>query len=142
MLVICKILGLFVNTLTDDDKYCLLYRDNLTEPIKILLCQKQKNFFEYFSAFFKIYIEFSTFSEKDDPDCRCASQITVCGKGDQINVCKIPFSRTIPQQTWQNRPKIVEIRKTLPLPYLFIPVLIIQLEKVYVSATKNLKTVF
>ena len=35
---------------------------------------------------------------------------------------------------WQKRAKTVEIFKTLPLPYLFIPLNIIQLEKVYVSA--------
>ena len=44
MLVLGKILGLFVNTLTDDDKYSLLYRDNLTQQIQILLSQKQKTF--------------------------------------------------------------------------------------------------
>ena len=44
MLVLCKILGLFVNTLTDDDKYSLLYRDNLTQQIQILLFKKPKTF--------------------------------------------------------------------------------------------------
>ena len=48
MLVLCKILRLLVNTLTDDDKYSLLDRDNLTEPIQILLSQKQKTFSELF----------------------------------------------------------------------------------------------
>ena len=51
MLVLCKILGLFLTTLTDDDKYSLLYGDNLTQPIQILLSQKQKIFFQYFSRF-------------------------------------------------------------------------------------------
>ena len=44
MLVLSKILGLFVNTLTDDDKNSFLYRQNLTQPIQILISQKQKNF--------------------------------------------------------------------------------------------------
>ena len=44
MLALCKILRLLVNTLTDDDKYSLLYRDNLTQPIQILLSQKRKIF--------------------------------------------------------------------------------------------------
>ena len=48
---------------------------------------------------------------------------------------------SLPQKTWQKGPKTVEICKALPLPYLFIPVNIIQLEKVYVSALQNLKTV-
>ena len=51
MLVLCKILGLFFNTLSEDDKYCLLYNDNLLESIQILLSQKQKTFSEFFSGF-------------------------------------------------------------------------------------------
>ena len=59
MLVLCKILGLFVNTLTDDDKYSLLYRDNLTQQIQILLSQKPKTFFfETFLSNFETYIKF------------------------------------------------------------------------------------
>ena len=64
MLVLCKILRLFVNTLTDDDKYCLLYRDNLTQPIQILLSQKQKIFSEFFSAFSKSKLNFEHFQKK------------------------------------------------------------------------------
>ena len=64
MLVLCKILGLFVNTLSDDDKYCLLYRDNLTQPIQILLSQKQKTVFQFFSAFFKSTLNFEHFQKK------------------------------------------------------------------------------
>ena len=51
MLVLCKILRKFVNTLTDDDKYSLPYRDNLMQQIQILLSQKQKTFAQ-FSAHF------------------------------------------------------------------------------------------
>ena len=64
MLVLCKILGLFVNTLTDDDKYCLLYRDNLTQPIQILLSEKQKTFSEFFSPFLKYTLNFEHFQKK------------------------------------------------------------------------------
>ena len=53
MLVLCKILSLFVNTLTDDDKYSLLYRDNLTQQIQILLSQKPKTFSQLFSEILK-----------------------------------------------------------------------------------------
>ena len=38
----CKILRFFVNTLAADDKYSLLNRDNLTEPLQILLSEKPK----------------------------------------------------------------------------------------------------
>ena len=64
MLVLCKISGLFLNTLTDDDKYCLLYRDNLTQPIQILLSQKQKTFSEFFCAFLKCTLNFEHFQKK------------------------------------------------------------------------------
>ena len=91
MLVLCKILRLFVNTLTDDDKYSLLYKDNLMQPIQILLSQKQKTFFEFFAAFLKSTLYFENLPKKDDPHSGCISQITVSEKGDWINVCKIPF---------------------------------------------------
>ena len=58
MLVLCKILRLFLNTLTDDDKYSLLYRDNLMQPIQILLSQKQKTLSQFFSAFLRSALNF------------------------------------------------------------------------------------
>ena len=140
MLVLCKILRLFVSILSDDDKYCLLYRHNLTKAIQILLSQKQKTFCQFLSAFLKSTLNFEHSRKKDDPHSPCISQITVSEKGDQINVCKIPFKRSLPQKTWQKCPKTVEISKALPLPYLLILVEIIQSEKVYVSAMQNLKT--
>ena len=67
MLVLCKISGLFLNTLTDDDKYSLLYRDNLTQPIQILLSQKQKTFSEFYSAFLKSTLNFEHFQKRSPP---------------------------------------------------------------------------
>ena len=64
MLVLCKILGLFVNTLTDKDKYCFLYRDNLRQPMQILLYEKQKNFSQFFSPFLKSTLNFESFQKK------------------------------------------------------------------------------
>ena len=64
MLVLCKILRLFVNTLTDDDKYSLFYRDNLAQPIQILLSQKQRTFSECFSAFLKSTFSFEHFQTR------------------------------------------------------------------------------
>ena len=64
MLVLCKILGLFVNTLSENDKYCLLYGDNLTQPIQILLSQKQKTFSQFGSAFLKSILNFEHFQKK------------------------------------------------------------------------------
>ena len=64
MLVLCKLSGLFLNTLTDDDKYSLLYGDNLTQPIQVLLSQKQNTFFEFFYAFLKSTLNFEHFQKK------------------------------------------------------------------------------
>ena len=61
LLVICKILRLFVNTLTADGNYSLLYRHNLTQPIHMQLSQKQTNFSEFFSAFLKSSLNFEHF---------------------------------------------------------------------------------
>ena len=82
MLVLCKILRLFVNTLTDDDKYSLLYRDNLTQQIQILLSQKPTTFSQLFSEILKRTLNFEHFQKKYDPHSRCSSQITVSEKGD------------------------------------------------------------
>ena len=82
MLVICKILGLFVNTLTVDENYSLLYRDNLTQPIQILLSQKPKTFSQLSSKILKPTLNFEHFQKKDDPHSRCSSQITVSEKRD------------------------------------------------------------
>ena len=82
MLVLCKIPKLFVNTLSDDDKHSVLHRDNLTQPIQILLSQQQKGFSEFSDAFSKSTLNFEHFQKKYDPHSRCISQITVFEKGD------------------------------------------------------------
>ena len=57
-------LRLFVNTLTADDKYSLLNKDNLTQPNQILLSQKQKTFSPFLSAFLKSILNFAHFKKK------------------------------------------------------------------------------
>ena len=82
MLVLCNFLTLLVKRLTDDEKYSLLYRDNLTQPIQILLSQKQKSFYLFFWAFLKSTLNFACFQKKDDPHSRCIFQITASKKGE------------------------------------------------------------
>ena len=81
MLVLCKILGLFVNTMTDDGMYSLLYRDNLTQQIQMLLYQKAKTFSRLSCEISKPTLYFEHFEKKDDPHSRCISQITISEKG-------------------------------------------------------------
>ena len=64
MLVQCNILRLFVDQLTDDYKYSLLSTDNLTQPIQIILSQKQKAFSGFLSAFLKSTLNFEPFQYK------------------------------------------------------------------------------
>ena len=40
LLVICEILGLFLNTLTVDDKYFRRYRENFEQPVQKELYEK------------------------------------------------------------------------------------------------------
>ena len=65
LLVIHKILRLFGNTLTVDQKDYLLNRNNLTQPIQIQLFQKQKTFSGFFFlAFLKSILNFKHLSKK------------------------------------------------------------------------------
>ena len=64
MLVLLKFFRLFAKTMTDNDKYSLLYRHNLTQPIRILLYQKQNTFSQFFSAFLKSALNFEYFQKK------------------------------------------------------------------------------
>ena len=58
LLLTCQILGLLVDTLTADDKYPVLNREDLMIPIQMKLSQKQKTFFWIFCKIFEIYIKF------------------------------------------------------------------------------------
>ena len=82
MVVPCKFLKLLVQTLTDDEKNSLLYRENFTQQIEMLVSQKRNLFSQFFSAFLKSILNFEHFQKKDDPHSRCSSQITVSEKGD------------------------------------------------------------
>ena len=61
LLVIHKILWLFVNTLSDDDKYSLFNRDNLAEPLQMQLSKKEKK--NVLSQFLNAFLESRTNSK-------------------------------------------------------------------------------
>ena len=65
--MIHKILGLFLNTLTVNDKHYLLNRGNLTQPIQIQLSEKLKTFSEFFLPFLKSILNFQDLPKKNDP---------------------------------------------------------------------------
>ena len=65
----CKVLKLFVNTLTAHDKYYLRNRNNLMEPVKKKLSQTQETFSNFFFfSFFKSTLNFESFPTKRNPD--------------------------------------------------------------------------
>ena len=53
----CKVLRLFPNILTADDKYSVVSRDNLMQAIQVLLSQ-------HFCAFFKSALNFIDFQKR------------------------------------------------------------------------------
>ena len=65
--MIQKILRIFVNTLTLEDKHHLLNRDNLMQPIQMELSQKQKAFSGFFFTILKSLLNFKNLSKKHDP---------------------------------------------------------------------------
>ena len=67
LLVICKILRLFVNRLTANDKYFLFNRDNWTQLIQIQLSQKEKTFSQSFREYLKSTSNFEHFEKKRRP---------------------------------------------------------------------------
>ena len=62
-----KILRLFVNILTVDEKHYLLNRDNLTQAIQMELSQKQKTFSEFLFVFSKSMLNFKDLPQNADP---------------------------------------------------------------------------
>ena len=62
--MISGILGLFVNTLTGDDKYSLRNSENLQQPIQMQLSNKQRTFFQFFALFLKSTSNFKLFGKK------------------------------------------------------------------------------
>ena len=52
--------------MTADERYSLLNRDNLTQPIPTQLSKQKKTFFELFLPFSKCTLNFEHFQKKDD----------------------------------------------------------------------------
>ena len=65
LLVIWKILRLFVNTFTADDRYSLPNRSNLTQLIQMILSLREKSFVNFFSGVLKYRLNFEHFQIKE-----------------------------------------------------------------------------
>ena len=90
-----KILGLFFrNTLTADDKYSLVNRNNLVQPIQMQLSKKQI-FLPMFSHFGNVLQILSILKTKDDPYSLCIFEIMECERRGWTNVQKVPFKKIL-----------------------------------------------
>ena len=58
---------MFVSILTADSRYSFLNRDNLRQPIQIILSQKLKTFFQFNCAILKSMLKVEHFQKNDDP---------------------------------------------------------------------------
>ena len=76
LLVKCKSLGLVIDKLLAHDKYSVLNKDKLLQPIHMQLSKKEKAFPRYFSAFLKSKLNFEHFQKQDKRQRWCISQIT------------------------------------------------------------------
>ena len=72
--------------MTADDKYSLINRDILTQPIQMYFSQKQETFSHHFAAFSKSILFFEHFQKKDDSHSPYISEITDLEKRGQINI--------------------------------------------------------
>ena len=139
--MIHKIIKLFVNELTLNVRHYLLNRDNLWQEIKMKLCQKQKNFSEFFFCIFKIYIKFHIFDKKRWPSQLMYFQKYQLRKISLDKCLKTVFQRTFRQTTSQMDRNTVALWMAEPLQYLLITVKVVALEKVSFSDTQNPKSV-
>ena len=64
VLVLGEILGMFVNTLTDDGKYPVQDCENLRLPIQVQLSERYKTFFLFFVRFLESRSNFKHFERK------------------------------------------------------------------------------
>ena len=80
LLVICKSLRLFVNTMSAVDKCSLPNTDNLIQPIHMQLSQKLKILSRFFNVFSKSRLSLEYFQKKDDAHSLLISEATACEK--------------------------------------------------------------
>ena len=64
LLVLCKVLTMFVNILTTDDKRFLVNRDSLRQPINTQLSQKKNYFMNLFLQFWNLNKILKIFKKK------------------------------------------------------------------------------
>ena len=79
-------MGLFVKTLTADDKYSLRISENLREPIQMQLYKILKTYSQHFVELLQSNSHFKPFENKDVPGSVCIFEVTHCEKHRYTNV--------------------------------------------------------
>ena len=77
---------MFVNTLTDDDKYSGSNMQNLRQQFQTLLSQKQKTFSVSFIEFLKCALNLEHFQKKDEYPSLIISEIIDAERRGYLNV--------------------------------------------------------
>ena len=77
---------MFVNTLTDDDKYSGSNMQNLRQQFQTLLSQKQKTFSVFFIEFLKCALNLEHFQKKDEYPSLIISEIIDAERRGYLNV--------------------------------------------------------
>ena len=81
-----KILRLFANTLTADDKYSCRNMQNFLQQLQTLLSEKRKTFSVFFISFVKCAWNFKHFEKKNECPSLIISQIIISERGCYWNV--------------------------------------------------------
>ena len=81
-----EILRLFVNALTDDDKYSGINMKNLRQQFQTPFSQKQKTFSGFFIAFLKCAWTLEHFQKKDEYPSLIISEIIDAETSGYLNV--------------------------------------------------------
>ena len=81
-----KILRLFANTLTADDKYSCCNIQNFLQQLQTLLSQKRKTLSGFFVVFLKCAWNLESFGKKDECPTLIISEIFVSERGCYWNV--------------------------------------------------------
>ena len=90
-----KILRLFANTLTADDKYSCRNMQNFLQQLRTLLSEKRKTFSGFFITFLKCGWNLQHFEKKDECPSLIISEIIVSERGCYWNVWKVMLQNTI-----------------------------------------------
>ena len=81
-----EILGLFIHTLTADNKYSRCNVHNFTQQAQTPLSQKQKTFCEFFIEFVKCAWNLAHFEKKNEYPSLIISEMMDCERGGYLNV--------------------------------------------------------